>query len=54
MFHAVLPLSTEMTSLLGVITPKAMKQDKGREGGHKIGKIGPTFLFMDGPLGIVH
>ena len=33
MFKAVLPLSTEMTSPLGVITPKGMKQEKGREGG---------------------
>ena len=25
---------------LGVVKPKAMKDNKGREGGHKIGKMG--------------
>ena len=30
----------ETMSPLGVIKPKAMKNDKGREGGHKFGKMG--------------
>ena len=31
---------------LKVIQPKAMKADKGREGGHKIGKMGRRRLWM--------
>ena len=34
-------------SLIGVINPKAMKDDKGREGGgHNIGKMGRRRLWM--------
>ena len=33
-------------SPLGVIKPKAMKNDKGREGGHKIAKMGRRRLWM--------
>jgi hypothetical protein len=33
-------------SPLGVIKPKAMKNDKGREGGHKFGKMGQRRLWM--------
>ena len=29
-----------------VIKPKAMKNDKGREGGHKFGKLGQRRLWM--------
>jgi hypothetical protein len=36
---------SETTSPLGVIKPKAMKDDKGREGGHKIGKMGRHCLW---------
>ena len=37
---------SETTSPSGVIKPKAMKDDKGREGGHKIGKMGRRRLWM--------
>ena len=33
-------------SPLRVIKPKAMKNNKGREGGHKIGKISRRRLWM--------
>ena len=36
----------ETMSALGVIKPKAMKNDKGREGGHKFGKMGRRRLWM--------
>ena len=36
----------EMMSPLGVIKPKAMVNDKVREGGHKIGKMGRHRLWM--------
>ena len=35
------------TSTLGFIKPKAIKDDKGREGGHKIGKMGQHRLWME-------
>ena len=36
----------ETMSPLGVIKPKAMKNDKGSEGGHKFGKMGRRRLWM--------
>ena len=36
----------ETMSPLGVIKPKAMKNNKGREGGHKFGKLGRRRLWM--------
>ena len=36
----------ETMSPLGVIKPKAMKNDKGREGGHKFGKMCRRRLWM--------
>ena len=36
----------ETMSPLRVIKPKAMKNDKGRDGGHKIGKMGRRRLWM--------
>ena len=36
----------ETMSPLGVIKPKAMKNDKGREGGHKFLKMGRRRLWM--------
>ena len=35
-----------MMSPLGLIKPKAMKNDKGREGDNKFGKMGRCCLWM--------
>ena len=37
---------SKTTSPLGVIKQKEMKNDKGREGGSKIGKMGRRRLWM--------
>ena len=43
-----------MMSPLRVIKPKTMKNDKGREGGHKIRKMGQHHLWMAPKVCIMH